>query len=58
MSQLKKLATQEGLSVGEWVRRALRKAYSDVPVVKPSKKMEAIDRAFEHCFPISDIEEP
>jgi len=45
------------LTVGEWVRRALRDARASRPVVDPETKLRAVRRATEYSFPTGDVAE-
>ena len=54
-SDIQRLAKRESLTVGEWVRRALREARTRRPVSEPEKKLKAIRRAVTHSFPTGDI---
>ncbi len=56
-SQFKKLASKASMSLGEWVRQALRQAASSVAKHSSKQKLEALDRAFEYNFPSGDIEQ-
>src|SRR5208283_695048 len=44
MSDIKRLAKRELLTVGEWVRRALRDARASRPVIDPETKLKAVRR--------------
>ncbi len=55
LSEIQRFAKRESLSVGEWVRRALREARLQRPVSEPEKKIKAIRRAVAHSFPTGDI---
>jgi hypothetical protein len=57
MVEIRRLARQEKLSVGEWVRRILRDARAKRPVNDPETKLKAIRRAAQYSFPVSDIEQ-
>ncbi len=52
---IQRLAKRESLTVGEWVRRALREARVRRPVSEPEKKLKAIRRSVAHSFPSGDI---
>ncbi len=52
----KKTARILGLSLGEWVRQALRKSTESIPTKDPSQKLRAIRKASEYQFPSGDIE--
>jgi hypothetical protein len=55
MSDLRRLAKREHLTVGEWVRRALREARAGRPVIEPEAKLKAVRRAAEYSFPTADM---
>jgi hypothetical protein len=55
MSEIQRLAANEDLSVGEWVRRALREARASRPARGPETKLNAIRHAVTYSFPTSDI---
>ena len=57
MSEIRKLARRERLTVGEWVRRALRQARSSKPVHDPEQKLKALRKAAEYSFPTADIDQ-
>ena len=57
LSDIQRLAKRESLTVGEWVRRALREARIRRPVSEPDKKLKAIRRAVTHSFPTGDMEQ-
>ena len=42
MSDIRRLAKRESLTVGEWVRRALREARAGRPVVEPKTQLKAV----------------
>jgi hypothetical protein len=56
MSDIQRLAKREGLTVGEWVRRALREARTIRPASDPETKLKAVRRAAKYAFPVADIE--
>ena len=56
MSDIQRLAKHEKLTVGEWVRRALREAGADRPAIEPETKLKAVRRAAKYSFPSADIE--
>ena len=56
MTDIQRLAKREHLTVGEWVRRALRQARASRPAAEPQTKLTAIRRAAAYSFPTSDIE--
>lgn len=55
MADIQQLAERDGLTVGEWVRRVLREARADRPVVEPETKLKAVRRAAEYSFPTADV---
>ena len=57
MSDIRRLAKRESLSVGEWVRRALRDARATRTTVEPETRLKAIRRAAGYSFPTADIEQ-
>jgi hypothetical protein len=57
MEEIRQLAEREQLSVGEWVRRALRKEREQTSTVAPEAKVKAIRQAAAYSFPTSDIDQ-
>ena len=57
MSDIQRLAKRERLTVGEWVRRALREARAARPAVEPETKLKAVRRAAEYSFPTADVKQ-
>lgn len=57
MQTIQRLAQAENLSVGEFVRRALREAESARPGKSAAAKLDAVRKAVEHGFPTADIDE-
>jgi len=57
MTDIQRLARQEGLTVGEWVRRVLREARELKPSNDPEAKLKAVRRAVEFSFPAADMEQ-
>lgn len=55
MSDIQRLAKREGLTVGEWVRRALRDARASRPVIDPETKLKAVRRAVKYSLPTADM---
>ena len=55
--ELATLAKRSGLSIGEWVRRAIRAAVSEISASSPATKLKVIDQAMKHSFPSGDIEQ-
>jgi len=57
MSDIRRLARREHLTVGEWVRRVLREARSSRPVTGPETKLNAVRHAAAYSFPTADIKQ-
>ena len=57
MEEIRRLARRERLTVGEWVRRALREARSRQPVHEPQRKLKSVRKAAEYSFPTAGIEQ-
>ena len=57
MTDIRRFARRERLSVGEWVRRALREARMQKPVSDSEAKLRAVRRGAELSFPAADIEQ-
>jgi hypothetical protein len=57
MAEIQRVARRERVTVGEWVRRALREARARRPVSEPEAKLKAIRRAAEYSFPTADIDQ-
>jgi hypothetical protein len=55
MAEIQRLAKRERLTIGAWVRRALRDARSSRPSLDPETKLKAVRRAAAYSFPTSDI---
>lgn len=55
LSDIQRLAKRESLTVGEWVRRALREARTSRPAIEPQTKLKAIRRAATYSFPTADV---
>lgn len=51
------IARETGLSLGEWVRQALRKVAGSSSRKSQHKKMEAVRRAMQFNGPTGDIEQ-
>ncbi len=54
---IQNLAKLEQLTVGEWVRRALRNARKQKPRCDQEAKMQAIRQGAEYSYPTADIGE-
>lgn len=57
MEGIRKIARRHKLTVGEWVRRALRAARSQEPALDAGVKLKAIRRGAQHSFPTADIKD-
>jgi hypothetical protein len=57
MSEIQRMAKRESLTVGEWVRRVLRDARANRPVIDSETKLKALRRAVQYSFPTTDIEQ-
>lgn len=57
MVEIRRLARRDKVTVGEWVRRALREARSCQPVHDAEFKLKAIRKAVEYSFPTADIDQ-
>jgi hypothetical protein len=57
MSDIQRVAKRERLTVGEWVRRALRDTLASRPVIDPETKLKAVRRAAQYSFPTADLEQ-
>jgi len=57
MAEIQKFAERERVSVGEWVRRALRQARASRASAEPQLKLKSVRRAVECSFPTADIEQ-
>jgi hypothetical protein len=55
MLDIQRLAKRESLTVGEWVRRVLREARMNRPVLEPEAKLKSVRRASTYSFPTADI---
>lgn len=57
MAEIQQFAQRERLTVGEWVRRALREVREKRPQHDPAAKLKAIRRGAEFSFPTAEIDE-
>ena len=57
MRELKAAAQKERLSVGAWVRKAIHSTMGKAPSRSAEEKLQAIQAASLHSFPVSDISE-
>jgi hypothetical protein len=56
LSEIERLAAQQGMTVAEWVRQALRDARRGVSTVPVERKLMAVRAAVAHGFPTGPIE--
>lgn len=57
MEEIQRLARRERVTVGVWVRKALRDARAHQPVHEPHTKLKALRKAMQYSFPTCDIEQ-
>ena len=57
VGEYRRLATRDGLTLSEWVRRKLRRAARDEPSGGVDRKLAAIQAAARHHFPTADIDQ-
>ena len=57
LEEIRAIAEHEGMTVSEWVRRAIKDARRTQSSADPARKLEAIRNATEHSFPTGDIDE-
>jgi hypothetical protein len=57
MEEIQRLARQEHIAVGDWVRRTLREACSRQPTQEPEAKLKAVRKAAQSAFPTGDLEQ-
>jgi hypothetical protein len=55
MAEVQKLARQNGMAVGEWVRNAIRDARARAPRKDAESKLAAIRAAVQYSFPTADV---
>jgi hypothetical protein len=53
--EIRRLARREGVTVADWVRRALRDARREAPTADPDRKLAAVRAAARHAYPTADI---
>jgi hypothetical protein len=54
--ELKARADSDKVSIGEWVRRAIRRSSLESSVGRTDQKLAAIRRALDYQFPTGDID--
>jgi hypothetical protein len=57
MAEIRRLARREQVTVGEWVRRALRDARPRQPIRDAQFKLKAIRKAVKYSFPTAGIDQ-
>lgn len=57
MTDIRRLAKKERLTVGEWVRRTLREARSTLSMSEPETKLKSVRHAAQYSFPTADIDQ-
>ncbi len=57
MDEIRRIARRHGLTVGEWVRKALLAARKQEPAADPAAKLKAVRKAVEYSFPTADIKD-
>ncbi len=55
--RIQRLARRQGMSLAEWVRRALRAAYREQPLGDRDKRLAAVRASSAGEFPTADIEQ-
>ena len=55
MLEIQRIARRQQLTVGEWIRRALREARLQRPVNDTETKLKAVRRGIAYMFPTADI---
>lgn len=55
--ELQKTARQQGMTVSQWVREAIRAARTRYPVRDTGPKLAAVREAARHSYPTGDIAE-
>ncbi|MGH8936314.1 MAG: antitoxin [Acidimicrobiia bacterium] len=55
--EIRRTAKQNGMTVSEWVRQALRTARRREPLETGDRKLDVIRAAAGHSFPTADIDE-
>ena len=57
MDEIRRVARREHLTVGEWVRRALRLARSSHAGGDAERKLKALRKAVTYSYPTADIKQ-
>jgi len=56
LKAVRKIARENGMTVAEWVRQALRVARKNAPAPDAGRKLEVVRAAVRHAYPTADIE--
>lgn len=57
LDRYRRHAELQGLTLSEWVRRALQRASEEEPRTSPEARLEALDRALTRDHPTGDVDE-
>ena len=57
MEEVRRSARRAGMSVSEWVRRAIRRARRQETDPKVARQLAAIKKALTYNFPTSDMDQ-
>ena len=57
LAAVREMAEEDGVTVSEWVRRAIRNARRRRASPDVAAKLAALDSAYQHSFPTADIDQ-
>lgn len=57
LREIRQAARRSGVTVSEWVRRAMREARRTSAERDPGRKLAAVRAATKHSYPTADIEQ-
>jgi hypothetical protein len=57
LEEIQQAADREGVTLSEWVRRALREARGRESTRSKESKLQALRVASQHAFPVGDIDQ-
>ncbi|MGA7410717.1 MAG: hypothetical protein WBW33_09540 [Bryobacteraceae bacterium] len=57
LSDIQRFAKREHLTVGEWVRRALRDARATRPLLDAETKLKAVRLGAQYSFPTAELKQ-
>jgi hypothetical protein len=57
LTEIRRAAEAQGLTVSAWVRQSLRGARQDLAAGDPARKLAVVRTAVRHAFPTADIDE-